>query len=319
MNASIIVPAFNEEKRIETCIKSLLNQSFLEPFEIIVVDDGSTDKTKEVVKKFSKVKYFYQKNKGPATARNLGALKAHGEIIIFTDADCEADKNMLKELLKPFKDKKIIGVQGTYKTKQKSLIANFIQLEIEDRYNLMKKNKFIDFIGSYCCAYRKKEFMQVKGFDESYPIASGEDPDLSFKLAKKGAKLIFNPLAMVFHFHPTSLWKYIKVKFFRAFWRVKLYKNFKEKIVKDSYTPQLMKIQILLGYLIPLFLIFSIIYLPLIMIVFILFTALFLSFIPFTLFALQKNFLVALISPFMLFIRTIAFCTGLITGYLKAN
>jgi glycosyltransferase involved in cell wall biosynthesis len=247
MKTSIIIPCYNCGKTIQETINSLLKQK---PFEIICVDDGSTDNTREVIKK-NKVKYLFQKNSGPAKARNTGAKKALGEIIIFIDSDCVPKKKWLEEMLKPFEDKNVVGVQGAYKTKQKEIIARFVQEEIEERYKRMKNSKKLDWVGSYSAAFRKKEFLLAGGYDdESFPIASGEDPEFSFRLIEKtNMKLVFNDKAIVYHLHPTSLKKYLKVKYFRAVYRPKMYSSHENKILKDSYTPQKIKIEIILFYI----------------------------------------------------------------------
>ena len=97
MNVSVVVPVFNGEKTIKQCIESLLQQKFSGSYEIITVDDGSRDRTAEIVKRFAKVKYVFQENAGPAKARNNGAKNAQGEIILFIDSDCVAKSNSLKE------------------------------------------------------------------------------------------------------------------------------------------------------------------------------------------------------------------------------
>ena len=312
MPASVIIPAYNSEKSLGKCLESVLSQCGAGKFEVIVVDDGSTDSTAEIVRKFRGVKLLQQENAGPAAARNNGVRAAVGDIIVFTDDDCIAEKNWLKEMLAPFKDTEVSGVQGAYRTRQGELMARFSQLEIEYRYKRLRRKKFIDFIGSYSAAYRKKDFLGVGGFDTRFKIASGEDPDFSFRLSEKGKKLVFNPRAIVYHRHDVSLLKYLKTKFYRAFWRVRLYRKHKGKAVKDSYTPQLMKVRIMLLSLAAVSAIL-LIYpgwnpLPLLLL------AIFLSTIPFTLFALRKNLALGLISPFILIARDASFLLGLAAG-----
>lgn len=83
---SVVIPAFNREKYLARAIKSVLAQGYPR-LEIIVVDDGSTDQTALIVKSFSEVRYFYQKNLGPASARNKGIMESEGEILAFIDSD----------------------------------------------------------------------------------------------------------------------------------------------------------------------------------------------------------------------------------------
>jgi len=177
MKTSVIIPVYNSEKTIGKCLDSLMNQT-KKPDEIIVVDDRSEDRTSGIVKIFKNVILLEKDHEGPAAARNLGAKKAKGDILLFIDSDCIADKNWVSEMVKPFKRKGTAGVQGIYETKQKGLISRFVQLEIEDRYDRMKKFETLDFVGSYSAGYRKRIFLEFKGFDESFPIASGEDPEL---------------------------------------------------------------------------------------------------------------------------------------------
>ncbi len=249
MIASVIIPAFNSEKTIGECIAALNEQEFpKKEFEIIVVDDGSTDNTKKIAEMLG-ARVFPQKNSGPAKARNNGARKAKGGILVFTDADCMPEKNWIAEMLEPFSDLEVAGAQGAYRTRQKSIVARFAQMEIEERYERMKRfSGKLDWVGSYSAAYRKKDFLEAGGFDESFPKASGEDPELSYRIAKQGKKLVFNPKAIVYHTHPSTLKKYFWSKFWRAYYRVPMYGKHPDKAIRDSYTTTELKLQIAAQY-----------------------------------------------------------------------
>jgi glycosyltransferase involved in cell wall biosynthesis len=319
MDASVIIPTYNAEKIIKPVINALLSQQTKKTFEIIVVDDGSSDETAQEVKKIKskKLVYLHQKNTGPAKARNAGAKCAKGKIILFIDSDCVAEKAWLTEMLKPFNDKRVSAVQGAYKTKQKELTARFGQIEIENRYEKMNKAQEIDWVGSYSAAYDKKVYDSLGGFDESFPIASGEDPELSYKVHERGGKIVFNPKAIVYHTHPASLGKYLKVKFFRAFYRPKMYSKHKAKMLKDSYTPQSLKLQILCFYAIVLSLIISAIFTDFIFITSAFVVLHILLGTKFFAFAWKKNKTIALASILILFLRSIVFGIGLIWGKLR--
>src|SRR3972149_7140478 len=109
---SVIIPAYNEEKVIEACLKSLLNQNY-KPLEIILVDDGSTDKTTKIIGdwrlEIGNLILLKQNHKGPGPARNLGAFHAKGEILVFVDADMTFDKNFIGDLVKPILAEETIG------------------------------------------------------------------------------------------------------------------------------------------------------------------------------------------------------------------
>lgn len=314
MKASVIIPVRNGASTIKECLKAVFAQAFEQKFEVIVVDDSSTDNTVQIVKEFPKAELLKQKALGPAVARNNGAKKAHGEIIVFTDADCIPKKNWLAEMLKPFNDKSVVGVQGAYKTRQRELMARFTQIEIEYRYKKMLSSKRIDWIGSYSAAYKRSLFLELNGFNRDFRKASGEDPDLSYSIQEKGHKIEFNPKAIVFHQHPTSLVRYLGKKFQHAYWRVLLYKRHVKKAVSDSYTPQLLKAQI--GFL-GLFCLFSSLSLVNESMVFFAVACLFFLFfcmLPFVFFALKRDFFVGMLSFGILLLRDIAFLLGLIWG-----
>jgi len=105
---SVIIPTYNEEDNVYKCIETMLNQNYSN-FELIIVDDGSTDKTVEIVRSFKKVKLLKQNHKGPGIARNLGTKHSKGEILIFVDADMEFPKNYIKNSIKKILDGKVWG------------------------------------------------------------------------------------------------------------------------------------------------------------------------------------------------------------------
>jgi cellulose synthase/poly-beta-1,6-N-acetylglucosamine synthase-like glycosyltransferase len=316
MKASVIIPAYNAADTIEDTLKALKEQA-ARGYEVIVVDDGSTDETREIAKRYQ-VKLLQQEHRGPAAARNLGAKNARGDILVFTDADCIPAREWLAEMLRPFDDPSIVGVQGRYETRQGDLIARFAQLEIEERYRRMSKFRYIDFIGSYSAAYRRRVFLESGGFDEGFPIASGEDPDLSFRLSKRGYRMVFNPRAVVYHHHPATLRDYLKKKFDRACWRVALYKRHAGKAIKDTYTPQLLKVQIGLFYLLILSM-----FVALYSLNFLLPLAAFLFLLGTTLPASISNFMrdreVGLATPAIILMRTAVFGAGLIYGFFRTS
>ncbi len=243
---SVIVPAYNSEKTLDRCLESLMHQSMdRSRYEVILVDDGSTDQTSSIAKAHD-IKYHYQANTGPAGARNNGASLASGAIILFTDSDCEPDHFWLESMTRPFLDPEVSGVKGAYKTLQKEITARFAQAEFKDRFELLKKSDSIDMVDTYSAAFRKSVFIEAGGFDLSFPVANNEDTDLSYRLASSGHRLVFNPDAIVYHTHPDTLKKYLKLKYSRGYWRIIVYARFPEKAIKDSYTPQVIKIQSLL-------------------------------------------------------------------------
>jgi glycosyltransferase involved in cell wall biosynthesis len=313
---SIVIPTFNSAKVLGKCLESLTNQTVgREKYEVIVVDDGSNDGTKDVVAKYP-VTYIYQQNSGPAVARNNGVRRAEGDIILFTDADCEPQPNWVDEMIKPMNDPQVVGVKGIYKTRQKEPIARLVQIEYEHKYERMKKFKYIDFIDTYSAGYRKDIFRKYGGFDERYPKASVEDQEFSFRLSRDGHKMVFNPEAVVYHRHSSRLMDYLRKKYKIAYWKAFLLKRHPGKVRTDTHTPQSLKIQMLLalgtvlGLAGPLF--STLYYVSGFSLAFFLLTC-----IPFSLFALKRDATIALVSPVILFLRSLALSLGLGVGLIK--
>ena len=244
---SIIIPTLNGAGRIGNCLDALRDQAHQQNAEILVVDDGSTDNTAEVVRRYSGVRLIQQTNAGPAAARNRGASEASGKIILFTDDDCVPAANWLESMLKPFVDSEVIGVKGVYRTKQANLIARFVQMDYEDRYRYMCRFPDIDFIDTYSAAFRRQHFLAMAGYDTSFPVACAEDIELSYRMSSRGWKMKFAPDAVVYHTHPVTLSGYLKKKYKFAFWRVLAVRKNPGKGVHDSHTPQIMKFQLLFG------------------------------------------------------------------------
>ena len=315
MDVSVVIPCYNSERTIEGCLGALLNQNYRN-YEIIVVDDGSTDKTSEIVKKFisKRVKYVYQHNQGPAAARNHGWKEARGRYILFTDSDCFPRKNWITEMIKPFKDKRVGAVGGTYETLNKDKrIAEWVGLEIEYRHNQMPR--FIDFAGSYSLAVRKEVLEEVGGFDTRFRRASGEDNDLCYRIRERGYLIYFNRKAVVGHFHPDSLLKYLKSQMIHAYWRVYLYKKHPNMFKGDRYTGASTHLQGPLYLLMWISGILSIFLYWILPIFLILLTLSVIIHIPFTVWAVRKTRKISDIGILgFSFLRSSAWALGMIGG-----
>ena len=219
---SVIVPADNAECTIDRCLSALLHQTVpRESYEVVVVDDGSSDGTRARVRHHDGVRLLTQDHAGPAVARNLGVKHAQGDIVLFTDSDCEPCEDWIEHMLAPFDDEDIAGVKGAYLTRQHEIVARFAQVEYEDKYDHMVQEKYIDFVDTYAAGYRRDIFVDNGGFDAAFPVASVEDQEFSFRLARRGYRMVFVTEARVYHWgHPRNLWTYWQRKFRIGYWKV---------------------------------------------------------------------------------------------------
>lgn len=319
MKTSVVIPVYNAARTLGDCLASLVRQAApRRDIEIIVVDDGSTDRTADLVAGFPGVRLLRQSHQGPAAARNRGTQEAEGEIVLFTDGDCIPLDNWLQEMLTPFReDPEIIGVKGAYLTHQRNWTARFVQLEYEDKYDKLAIPPYIDFIDTYSAGYRRAAFLAAGGFDTEFPVACAEDVELSYRLANQGLKMVFNPDARVIHRHPESLRDYLKKKFKFAYWRMLSVKKNPNKILSDSHTPQSMKAQLLLFPALAASLLFAFISPWLARISFIIFILALLTTIPFVMKAVSKDPAIGALSPFFLILRSGAQFLGVCLGMLN--
>lgn len=244
--ASIIVPVRNGAESLPRCLTALLSQTLpRDQYEIIVVDDGSSDAT-AVIARQAGISYLYLPPSGPAAARNHGAQQAQGDFLLFTDADCEPAPHWIESLLTAFNDDSVMGAKGVYRTRESGLIPRFVQLEYLSKYASMAHLPSIDFIDTYSAAYRRAVFLANGGFDTSFPTAAVEDQELSFRLARKGYRLVFVPAAIVYHRHDLTFAEYIQRKFWIGYWKTFLLRRHPEKTFKDSHTPVSQRLQIVL-------------------------------------------------------------------------
>ena len=187
---SVIIPTFNRSNLISRAIKSVLNQTFKD-FELIVVDDGSTDNTEELVQSFhdTRIIYIKQKNQGPASARNTGILKSRGEYIAFLDSDDEWVPSKLKNQIKLFQNSRMknLGFVGG-KTLGINLQGKFVKITKAYQKGCILKeclNRELKppFINSNTAMIRKSVLNEVGHFDEN--LIYNEDTDLWIRIAKK--------------------------------------------------------------------------------------------------------------------------------------
>lgn len=216
MKLSVIITVYNEEKYIEKCLTSLVEQS-LQDSEIIVVDDGSNDNSKlktqnvKLQLKIKNLRIITQEHQGLAAARNLGAKEARGDILVFLDGDMYFEKNFLRDLIKPI----VLGqTKGTFSTEE--YIANWDNVWSRCwnyNWNLKDKRRVDPKRGDQRREFRailKKEYFKAGGLNSlGYTDAWSLSQKLGYQPTVTTAKY--------YHFNPGSL----KEVFFQARWVAK--------------------------------------------------------------------------------------------------
>jgi glycosyltransferase involved in cell wall biosynthesis len=179
IEVSVILPCYNNEKYIEDCLSSILNQSY-SSFELFVVNDGSTDKSLELIKgiKDKRITLINNpNNKGAAYARNLALSQAQGEFLFFTDSDCVVDKEWVQNGLKEIKKSNCVGLEGkTYYVSRNRRVT----LSDNRPGDVNKDKQYM----TCNLVYRSEIINKVGGFNISY--CYHEDRELALRVLKYG-------------------------------------------------------------------------------------------------------------------------------------
>lgn len=216
---SVIIPTYNAKRTIAACLASLLSLDYPD-YEVIFVDDGSTDGTPDSCESSAGVRVIRLDKGGPSRARNVGVKASRGEIAAFTDSDCIAPRNWLTELASGFDDPRIAGVGGDQKSPDdesdfgRAVQDFFKKIGFLTEY-IKTGDTLAETLHNPSCnsAYRKTVLEEAGGFDEAqFP---GEDIELDLKIRRLGYSLVYNPRAVVAHYRPGShsgvarmMWRY---------------------------------------------------------------------------------------------------------------
>jgi lipopolysaccharide/colanic/teichoic acid biosynthesis glycosyltransferase/GT2 family glycosyltransferase len=313
---SVIVPVKDMAATLRACLSALRLQqgvTYGEDYEVIVVDDGSTDHSADVAREAG-VRVLSQKNAGAASARNAGARIAQGDLLAFTDADCVPDSRWVDNIIHAFENPALVGVKGSYSTHQKEVVARFVQQEYAHKFERMSHLKSIDFIDTYSAVYRKEIFRENGGFDERFTLL--EDQEFSFRLATKGYLLEFHPELVVSHTHDRTAAEYAHRKFWIGFWKAELLRWLPEKSFSDSHTPPSQRLQILLLGFVLLFALAGCIWPPALWLAGAAFLSFFITALPFMRWIMRYDARITGAAPVLILMRAAALGAGLVAGIL---
>lgn len=207
---SVVVASFNGERTLPACLESLERLNY-PSYEIILVDDGSTDKTAEIAATFQHVRYVaHASNLGLSSARNTGIQTAKGEIVAFTDADCRADEDWLYYLASDLLNSDFVGVGGhNLLPPEDSCLAAAVMVSPGGPAHVMLTDRIAEHIPGCNMAFYRWALEEIGGFDPLFKKA-GDDVDVCWRLQQAGHQLGFSSSGFVWHYRRSTVREYIR-------------------------------------------------------------------------------------------------------------
>ncbi|HZL43719.1 MAG TPA: glycosyltransferase [Verrucomicrobiae bacterium] len=218
---SVVVASYNAERTLLACLDSLRRLNYPD-YEVILVDDGSTDRTSQIAgeirnrygeagesaNKFISIRH--ERNFGLSAARNTGIAAASGEVIAFTDADCRADEDWLYYLVGDLLDGSFAGIGGpNLLPPEDSYVASAVMVSPGGPMHVMLTDRRAEHIPGCNMAFYKSVLQEIGGFDPTFRKA-GDDVDLCWRLQQCGYQIGFSPSALVWHYRRSTVSEYLK-------------------------------------------------------------------------------------------------------------
>jgi GT2 family glycosyltransferase len=194
---SVVVCSYNGASTLEQCLQSLLDLNYPD-YEVILVDDGSTDNTPDIAARFPTVRTMRQTNQGLSVARNVGLREATGSIIAYTDSDCFADPDWLTHLVHQLQRSGAAAVGGPNLTPEDGWLAACIAASPGQPTHVLESDEVAEHIPGCNMAFRRAALEAIGGFDPEFRKA-GDDVDVCWRLQNAGMWITFAPGAFVWH------------------------------------------------------------------------------------------------------------------------
>ena len=207
---SVVVATYNGDRTLKACLDSLRRLNYPD-YEVILVDDGSTDSTRQITSAYDRVRCLrHEQNLGLSAARNTGLAAATGEIIAFTDSDCRADEDWLYYLVGDLLNGSFAGVGGpNLLPPDDSHIAAAVMVSPGGPAHVMLTDRQAEHIPGCNMAFYKWALLETGGFDPLFRQA-GDDVDICWRLEQAGYKIGFSPAAFVWHYRRSTIRAYLK-------------------------------------------------------------------------------------------------------------
>jgi len=206
---SVVVASYNGGRTLRACLESLRHLNYPD-YEVILVDDGSTDDTPAIAKEFPDVRTIRHENRGLSVARNTGIAAANGEIVAFTDSDCRADEDWLRYLVGDLLNSEFVGIGGhNFLPPDDSLVATAVMVSPGGPAHVMLTDREAEHIPGCNMAFYKWVLEEIGGFDPTFRKA-GDDVDICWRLQQRGHKIGFSPAGFVWHYRRSTVKAYLK-------------------------------------------------------------------------------------------------------------
>ncbi len=211
VDLSIVIPTYNRRARLSLVLEALSRQSVRDRFEVVIVDDGSTDGTAAWLEKqafpFPK-QLISQRNSGPAAARNRGVQAARGRLVLFIDDDLVPDPQLVEEHLRVHAGEERVAVIGPLRSlpRYRQPWVTWEQQKVEKQYVAMLRGDWKPSFRQFWtgnASVARDSILEAGGFDPKY--ARAEDIELAARLAQRGVRFRFNPKAGGLHHAERSL------------------------------------------------------------------------------------------------------------------
>lgn len=308
---SVIIPVFNRPDELKELLESLKNQTF-KNFEILIVEDGSTLKSDEIVEDYKKslnIKYFFKSNSGPGQSRNYGSERAEGDYFVFFDSDCIIPEKYFETVNQRLTQKPVDAYGGPdmahpdFSVIQKSINYSMTSFFTTGGIRGGMKNEKKFHPRSFNMGFTKEVFEKTKGFSK---MRFGEDVDMSLRIIENGFSTTLIKEAAVYHKRRVDFRKFFKQVYNSGIARINLYKRHPQSLKLVHFLPASFFIGTILLILLSFF--NSSFLLPLALFIFIIFT---------DSLRLNKNFKVALFSVLASFIQLTAYGMGFVKSFYK--
>ncbi|HXG08646.1 MAG TPA: glycosyltransferase [Gemmataceae bacterium] len=205
---SVVVCSYNGGRTLAQCLQSLLTLDYPD-YEVIVVDDGSTDDTPAILERFPTVRTIRQSNRGLGAARNAGLRAATGAVIAYTDSDCFADADWLTHLIAQLAHSGAAAVGGPNLSPEDGWLAACVAAAPGQPTHVLESDQVAEHVPGCNMAFRREALEAINGFDPQYRKA-GDDVDVCWRLQQAGYWITFAPGAFVWHHRRQSPRAYLR-------------------------------------------------------------------------------------------------------------